>query len=138
MAAYAPREKYIVADYDGANPFPEFIGLWHDANVTSGTNGGTSSFLNAAALSRHAFNGGANNFTMLPTILSPFVLRFTYNSSGLASTTTNNVTAGNWSGSSVRGWGGKIYEVLMINVESSLSVDAAIRSYLGRKWGISA
>jgi hypothetical protein len=136
MPAYAPRDKYIVADYDGTSPFPTFVGLMHDANVLSGSSGTTQAFLSSTQLKTHSFNGAATSFTMLPTVATPFVLRATYTSSGLPTTTTNQLGVGGWTSTTTRGWAGKIYEIIMLSEEASASVDASMKRYISAKWGI--
>ena len=137
MPAYAPRDTFIVADYDGTNPFPTFVGLMHNVNVLSGNSGTTAAFLNSSSLKNHAFNGAATSFTMLPTIESPFLLRATFTSTALATTTTNQFGVGGWTSATTRGWAGKIYEIIMLSEEASDSVYSGIKRYISAKWGIS-
>jgi hypothetical protein len=137
MPAYAPRDTFVVADYDGANPFPTFVGLMHNANVISGNSGNTNAFLNASYFKNHAFNGAATSFTMLPIIESPFLLRATWTTFALATTTTNQFGVGGWSSTATRGWAGKIYEIIMLSEEANDSAYSAIKRYISAKWGIS-
>jgi hypothetical protein len=138
MPAYSPRDTYVVADYDGANPFGNFTGLFHHAQVFSGAQGGAGEWTSGTAWSLISLNGGANSTTLLPAYLSPFLLRVTTATGILASggTTTNTLRIGGWATAPSRGWAGKIYEMLIFSSTLSATEDAAVRRYLKGKWGV--
>lgn len=138
MPAYSPRDTYVVADYDGANPFGDYTALFHHVQVFSGAQGSTPEYTSGTAWSLISLNGSANSSTLLPTILSPFLLRATTATGTLAdgATTTATLRLGGWSFANARGWAGKIYEMLIFSSTLSSTQDAAVRTYLKGKWGV--
>ena len=138
MPAYSPRDHYVVADYDGANPFGSFTGLFGHSQPFSGASGGTNEWSGGTHWSLISLNGAANSTALLPVYLSPFLLRATFATSQMAlgATITSVFRIGGWSNTGARGWAGKIYEMLIFSAALSAGEDARVRAYLKNKWGV--
>jgi hypothetical protein len=135
LSNFNPTRYFIVADYDGPNPFNEYAGLVsHTAAIAtdflitnnSGTLWYSGSFF---------YNGNPTAASAaLPTIISPFVLA----SSVAQSTNRTNLFIGNdrFLTGLTRGWRGKISEVFAIDYVPSVAERNRAEGYLAWKWGI--
>lgn len=135
VSNFNPTRYFIVADYDGADPFNEYVGLVsHNAVVLTDIivtlNSGTT------WIAGNFFHNGnpTATVTALPTISSPFVLasNFAHN------TNRTNLFIGNdrFFTGLTRGWRGKISEVLAIDYVPSVAQRQVAEGYLAWKWGI--
>ena len=132
---YNPTRYFIVADYDGAEPFTEYAGLvWHTFSANSDiimANNTGNNWFNLAGTYFHNGNPTATA-AALPTINSPFVLA----SSFAQSANRTSLFIGNDRFLSNRGWRGKISEVIAIDYVPSVAERNRAEGYLAWKWGI--
>ena len=136
VSNFNPTRYFIVADYDGAEPFNEYAGLVSH-NFTASTdlmmanNVGSNWFSPASCF--HNGNPTAVQVA-LPTISSPFVVasNFAHN------TNRTNLFIGNdrFLTNLTRGWRGKISEVFAIDYVPSVAERNRAEGYLAWKWGI--
>jgi hypothetical protein len=136
VSNFNPTRYFIVADYEGPNPFNEYAGLvCHQFSGTTDViltnNTGTGWYAGGSF-----FHNGATSATSaaLPTISQPFVVasNFAHSANRL------NLFIGNdrfLTGLS-RGWRGKISEVFAINYVPSVAERNRAEGYLAWKWGI--
>jgi hypothetical protein len=124
-----------VGDYDGANPFDQFAGFYVGSTGPYRPIFTSNSGVNWLASAQCALNGAVTgSATALPTISSPFIVR---NVSVTSTATHSTTTIGNDSGTtSVRGWRGKIYEVVTLAAEPSTEDRQKLEGYLAWKWGL--
>lgn len=136
--SWEPRVTYVVADFDGANPFGNFSTLFHHAGLMAGALGSTTNQTGATNWSNLTLNKAASSQVLLPDILSPFFMRATLASSALAvgSLSTLSFVIGLWRGTTTRGWAGSIYEMLVFSASLSEAQDSALKAYIKAKWGI--
>ena len=136
VSNFNPTRYFIVADYDGPNPFNEFAGL-----VTHIPFGGTADLLmtnNTSAIwysGTYFQNGNPTAVTTaLPTISSPFVAASNF----AQNTNRTSLFIGNdrFLTGLTRGWRGKISEVLAIDYVPSVAERNRAEGYLAWKWGI--
>ena len=140
VSNFNPTRYFIVADYDGADPFNEYAGLvTHTFNSSTDliiTNNTSTTWFTGGYF--HNGNPVAAN-AALPTINSPFVLASNFTQS----TNRTNLFIGNdrflknGSGTDLtRGWRGKISEVFALDYVPSLADRNRAEGYLAWKWGI--
>jgi hypothetical protein len=138
LSNFNPTRYLIVAHYEGPNPFNEYAGLvTHPFNQPSDvilTNGsgtlwypGSSFFYNGAT--------SATN-TALPTIGQPFVLASDFAHS--ANRTSLFIGNDRFLSGFKRGWRGKIFEVVGIDLVWSLADRQRAKGYAAWKWGLVA
>jgi hypothetical protein len=135
VSNFNPTRYFIVADYDGAEPFNEYSGLVaHPVNAITDiiiTNN-TGTFWYAGS---YFYNGNpTTSGTALPTISSPFVLasNFAQNTNRTALFIGND----RFLTGLTRGWRGKISEVFAIDYVPSVAERNRAEGYLAWKWGI--
>lgn len=135
VSNFNPTRYFIVADYDGPNPFNEFAGLvTHTFSATTdvilANSAGTLWY---AGSSFHNGNPTATQVA-LPTISQPFVVASDF----AHSANRTNLFIGNdrFLTNVTRGWRGKISEVFAIDYVPSVAERNCAEGYLAWKWGI--
>lgn len=136
VSNFNPTRYFIVADYDGAEPFNEYAGL------VSHTFNANTDVIMTGNVGNNWFGGGTffNNgnptatATALPTISSPFVLASNF----AQNTNRTSLFIGNdrFLTGLTRGWRGKISEVIAIDYVPSVTQRQVAEGYLAWKWGI--
>lgn len=134
------REVCIVAVWDGGGTtFSDFIGL-----MTGSNNGGTASGVGLVgnqgtgnwdtSFGWHTSRemNGVSTAVAFSTITSPFIVQFR-RSSDVA---VNGYTVGGDRTNLLRGWRGRIAEVLSYNRALTATELATIRTEMAKKWGI--
>ena len=135
VSNFNPTRYFIVADYDGADPFNEHAGLVTH-NFTAGIDiiiANNTGILWYSGSYFHNGNPTATNVA-LPTINSPFVLASNF----AHSTNRLNLFIGNdrFLTGVTRGWRGKISEVFALDYVPSVAQRQVAEGYLAWKWGI--
>lgn len=135
VSNFNPTRYFIVADYDGADPFNEYAGLvTHTFNLSTDliiTSNTSTTWLAGSYF--HNGNPVASS-AALPTINSPFVLASNF----AQSTNRTNLFIGNdrFVTNLTRGWRGKISEVFALDYVPSVAQRQVAEGYLAWKWGI--
>ena len=135
VSNFNPTRYFIVADYDGAEPFNEYSGLVaHPVNAITDiiiTNN-TGTFWYAGS---YFYNGNpTTSGNALSTISSPFVLASNFAQS--ANRTQLFIGNDRFLTNLTRGWRGKISEVFAIDYVPSVAERNRAEGYLAWKWGI--
>ena len=135
LSNFNPTRYFIVAHYEGPNPFNEYAGLVsHTFNASTDiiiTNNAGNTYWSGT----YFHNGNPTaTATALPTISSPFVLasNFAHNTNRTALFIGNDRFLTNLT----RGWRGKISEVFAIDYVPSVAERNRAEGYLAWKWGI--
>ena len=135
VSNFNPTRYFIVADYDGADPFNEYTGLVAHT-FTQGTDIIITNNTSTIWYSGSYFHNGnpTATATALPTISSPFVLASNF----AQSTNRTNLFIGNdrFLTGLTRGWRGKISEVFALDYVPSVAQRQVAEGYLAWKWGI--
>jgi hypothetical protein len=138
LSNFNPTRYLIVAHYEGPNPFSEYGGLvCHQFSAT--TDVILTNNIGAAWYAGSFFHNGnpAATSTALPMISQPFVLT----SSFAHSANRTSLFIGNdrfLPGVTTRGWRGKIFEVVGIDIVWSLAERQRAEGYAAWKWGLVA
>lgn len=136
VSNFNPTRYFIVADYDGADPFNEFAGLV--SHTPFGVAGDLLITNNSSTIwytGTYFHNGNPTaTATALPTISSPFVLAPNF----APGTNKTALFIGNdrFLTGQTRGWRGKISEVIAIDYAPSVAERNRAEGYLAWKWGI--
>jgi hypothetical protein len=137
LSNFNPTRYLIVAHYEGSNPFNEYIGLVsHGSSLLTDiivtNNSGT------LWIAGSFFHNGATSATntALPTISQPFVL--TSNFAHSANRTSLFIGVDRSFTLLTRGWRGKIFEVVGIDLVWSLAERQRAEGYAAWKWGLVA
>ena len=135
VSNFNPTRYFIVADYDGADPFNEHAGLvahTFTAGIDLILTNNTSTIWYSGSYF-HNGNLTATNVA-LPTINSPFVLASNF----AHSTNRTNLFIGNdrFLTGLTRGWRGKISEVFALDYVPSVAQRQVAEGYLAWRWGI--
>jgi hypothetical protein len=138
VSNFNPTRYFIVAEYDGSDPFNEYAGLVAhnfiaNPDVVMTQNTGTGWFAGTSF-----FHNGATSATTtaLPTISQPFVAASNF----AQSANRTNLFVGNdrFLPGLTRGWRGKISEVIAIDYVPSVAERNRAEGYLAWKWGLEA
>lgn len=136
VSNFNPTRYFIVADYDGANPFNEFAGLV--AHTPFGTTADlliTNSTGTTWYTGTYFHNGNPTATAVaLPTISSPCVAASNFAQG--ANRTALFIGNDRFLTGLTRGWRGKISEVLAIDYVPSVVERNRAEGYLAWKWGI--
>jgi hypothetical protein len=137
LSNFNPKRYLIVAHYEGSNPFNEYVGL-----VSHGSSLLTDIIVTHAFgtlwVAGSFFHNGATSATQtaLPTISQPFVL--TSNFAHSANRTSLFIGVDRSFALLTRGWRGKIFEVVGIDLVWSLAERQRAEGYAAWKWGLVA
>lgn len=136
------REVYIAGDWDGGSTFPTFNGLFGGSGAGGGDLGviglvNTSSLYGSISFFANFYVNGSTtaldaNYTVLPAISSPFLLRCVAS----ADKTINGWLVGMDRNNAGRGWLGKVGEVLSYSRTLTATESAAVSTYLTKKWKV--
>lgn len=136
VSNFNPTRYFIVADYDGANPFNEFAGLVAHLPFNASTDLLiTNNSSNIWYSGSYFHNGNPTAASVaLPTISQPFVVasNFAQNSNRTSLFIGNDRLLTGLT----RGWRGKISEVIGIDYVPSSADRNRAEGYLAWKWGI--
>jgi hypothetical protein len=132
--AFTANKIFIVADYDGSDPFNNYRGVFAYFPVTNPgrvwltSNTGLIWYNNNTKF----LNGSTTvSAVALPTISSPF---FGYNGTD-PETLRTGMYVGSDSSPTNRGWLGKIAEVIAVNAPNTDSIEK-LEGYLAWKWAL--
>ena len=134
--SFTARDFFIVADFDGGATFSNFETLLTPTGIAipiGGDGAGTVAWRQFSTSDRVILNNVASSSTALPTISSPFVLQSTYTAASAASACTA-IHFGQFATFANRGWGGKIYEVVIFDRDLTSVESARVAKYLQQKW----
>jgi hypothetical protein len=134
--SFTARDFFIVADFDGGATFSNFETLLTPSGIAvpiGGDGAGTVAWRQFATSDRVILNNVASSSTALPAISSPFVLQSTYTAASAASACTA-LHFGQFATFANRGWGGKIYEVVIFDRDLTSVESARVAKYLQQKW----
>lgn len=128
------KEMVLVARRAETGNFVGYPTLMHTSQVLAGQDGSGSIYANnfySLISVNNVLYGGS---PVVGAMASPFLIRAAVAGAAPAAT---GLWVGQWSGFTIRGWGGVIYEAMAFNAELSSGEFTAIRKYVGSKWGIS-
>jgi hypothetical protein len=144
---FASPVVFVVADYDGSDPFNEFASIYAADNPNIyrpifTANTGTS-WLSSSTCALNGASAGSS--VALPAISNPFIARnvsvSNLTSRGVTSIGCDIVFVNNdpFAGYSIpRGWRGKIYEIVTLTEAPNTADRQIIEGYLAHKWGLAA
>jgi len=133
---YSPKRFFGVADYDGSDPFSNFVTVFsHDVVVSQdflrSNNTGTS-WVNVNPVFQNG--SSASTLVALPEISNPFVFSTDYEQTA----NRPNIWIGSDRAITDRSWKGNISEVIALSVVPTAEIKQQIEGYLAWKWGLTA